>query len=119
MTREFVTQMSVWRIKHQKQKYPMGMSLELVQQEKLPHIYGFHVCGLFISDKYIVSQYKRPLAKRRYFSEMIIEVRSAVDFTLIYMFPPENVYSRASKCFYFFNDVLAISILSAVTARIR
>ena len=95
----------------------MGMTFEIAHQEMLPPS-PFQCKRLFISEKYIVSQFERPLDSEDFLFEMMIEVRSAVNFAIIHTFEKE-ILAMDSFPFSFSNDILAISVLIEHTSKIR
>ena len=96
--------MSVWRLKQKDGS--MGMTFEIAHQEMLPPS-PFQCKRLFISEKYIVSQFERGLDSEERLIEMMIEVRSAVDFAVIHTF---ETHIRSTHLCRFYNDILAISL---------
>ena len=113
--------MYVWRLKRQNQQSEGTVEgpLELVHEETLP-LSPFLCFQSFISEKYIVSEFLRRLDFLRDFHEVMIEVRSAVNFAIIHTFE-KQILPLASDCFRFMNNILVISVATRLdqTTKVR
>ena len=89
----------------------MEGALELIHQETLPSS-PFLLRQTFVSEKFIVSLFGRQLKDSlddddEMMAEIIIELRSSADFTIIRIFEKE-IISMGSSYLGFYNDILAI-----------
>ena len=79
--------------------------MELAHRETLPSS-SFDATRLFVSEKYIVTVFRRQLLKAMEKYEMFIQVRSAADFNLIYSFAKERL--QVFWVFSFDNDIISL-----------
>ena len=116
---------TVWRIKPKNQNAKKMDLLELVHQETNSSDVYVSAFKLFISEKYLVTFVRQfhsysletSLPKS---SEVIIEVRSTTDFSLIgTIVEPLLMISNAVTCFSFVDNFLAIQIRGLIDDKIQ
>ena len=116
---------TVWRIKPKNQNAKKMDLLELVHQETNSSDVYVSAVKLFISEKYLVTFVRQfhsysletSLPKS---SEVIIEVRSTTDFSLIgTIVEPLLMISNAVTCFSFVDNFLAIQIRGLIDDKIQ
>ena len=116
---------TVWRIKPKNQNAKKMDLLELVHQETNSSDVYVSAVKLFISKKYLVTFVRQfhsysletSLPKS---SEVIIEVRSTTDFSLIgTIVEPLLMISNAVTCFSFVDNFLAIQIRGLIDDKIQ
>ena len=100
---------SLWRLNHLKDENGKSTDqiMQFIHQESLSHSL-FSVKNVFISEKYIVPIFHRTLDNESHMKEIFIQVRSTLDFNVIYSYPKERV--DFIICFAFVNDILATQV---------
>jgi len=96
---------SIWKLQSLKHDGKATTEMQLVHREMLPSS-SFDATRLFVSEKYIVTVFRRQLLKAMEKYEMFIQVRSAADFNLIYSFAKERL--QVFWVFSFENDIISL-----------
>jgi len=115
---EISKKLLIWRLKALSSLNDDGSAvLKLVHEETLPSPSPFVPRECFVSEKYIVTCLMRPSQNDIEEPKLFIEVRSTVNFGVVYCSPEECLTSAIS--FSFEKDVFAIQMVCCCQLELR
>jgi len=116
---DFITEnpvLLVWRLNNSSSFKNGNCILESINQETMNYSAHFSQQELFVSDDFIVTTQERQLQNEIEKQELLIEVRSTSNFSVVYSNTERGTVFNG---FSFVNDILAIQIISTAKNYIR